>query len=230
MLDQATSSTQGSSEEEYPHTIDLVDQGLVTSKAVVDFGEPASTDSVQCSKGIIILNKALNLPSSAKVSLRHSDVQLSEAGDEPLQPAETACIVFPPGSMDNEHPVTALMHGEGTMSCPSGQCQSFAFECHCCPHCSSDALYLSCESSSPSRELLEPFLHNLLAKLCPTSEGETSPVEFSLFYNERLSDSADISATEYCDRALRQAQTWFRAVSGMESSNLFVTSQVEEES
>lgn len=230
MLDQSTSSTQGSSNKEYPHTIDLIDQGLVTSKAVVGFEDPTSADFVQCSKAVIILNKALNLPSSAKVSLRHTDVQLSEAGDEPLQPAETACIVFPPGCMDNERPVTALMHGEGTMSCPTGQCQSFAFKLPRRPYRFSDALYLSCESSSPSRQLLEPFLHTLLAKLCQTSEGEPSSVEFSLFYNERLSDSADMSVTEYCDRALQQAQTWSRSISGTESSNLFQTSRVEEES
>ena len=127
MLDQAATVAEQSAASEYPYTIDLGDQGLVTSKAVIGFDESPSADSVQSCKAIIILNKPLNLPSSAKVSLRHSDVQLSEAGEEQLQPAETACIVFPPQSLDNEHPVTALMHGEGTMSCPSGQCTLVAF-------------------------------------------------------------------------------------------------------
>lgn len=52
------------------------------------------------------------------VKLNDDDEDEEEVGED-----DTAVIVFPPTSEDNGSVVRALMMGEGTGSCPSGQCE-----------------------------------------------------------------------------------------------------------
>ncbi|KAJ7174339.1 FAD/NAD-P-binding domain-containing protein [Mycena filopes] len=134
----------------------------------------ASSPSYAVARCIAIINRplALGVPAAAPV------VEGEETSDATPPVLDTAVIVFPPGSLPNggssTAAATALMVGEGTMSCPKGKW----------------ILYLALPLiNSPSdagldtRTLLQPYLDATLALVLPDpdSPGPATAL-FSTFY------------------------------------------------
>ncbi|PWN30538.1 FAD/NAD(P)-binding domain-containing protein [Jaminaea rosea] len=85
-----------------------------------------ATTSTSTLQGLLILDRGVQMPSSAATETSSND---ADEPQKPEPPIETALIVFPPHSLalgdskDDTSPVTvtALVLGEGTFCCPKGQ-------------------------------------------------------------------------------------------------------------
>ena len=101
---------------------------------------PVSTEETQIEdqtdiiRGLLVLDRPIDFETATRDPAA-SDTNASDGvtnqvtSETDEQPPETGLLVFPPGSLagSNTHTALALMMGEGTFSCPKGQCKSFIF-------------------------------------------------------------------------------------------------------
>ena len=117
------------------HANDLIDA------ASVKIGRnQASRDGRRVARGVVILDRAVNFSAGAAAPSSSSSEQPQQQQEQkPAEVVETALIIFPPGSCSSQDPddaattavasnrntqtVQVLMMGEGTFSCPKGQCE-----------------------------------------------------------------------------------------------------------
>ena len=93
-----------------------------------------------------------------------------EADEEAKKEDDTAIVIFPP-SDENDNVVRAVMMGEGTGSCPAGQCALLFYSSK--TSLTADILYLSTPASPTSdpKEDLAPYLAKLTGSTEPIFES-----------------------------------------------------------
>ena len=86
--------------------------------------------SVVLHRAVLVLDKPIRFPASSSKESSTDNTHTENAGAESSNsiltelPPETGLVVFPPGSIGaNANTVIVLMMGEGTFSCPKGQCK-----------------------------------------------------------------------------------------------------------
>ena len=96
----------------------------------VESGERAASTSKQVvlHRAVLVLDRPIQFASldskEANSNNAGTDTAATETLHAPELPPETGLVVFPPGSIGgNTNTVTVLMMGEGTFSCPKGQCK-----------------------------------------------------------------------------------------------------------
>lgn len=132
--------------------------GLDSSAAAANAADPSRKLDV-LHRAVVVLEKPIrfstaHIPETKAADSTQQDADRPQEQAQPELPPETGLVVFPPGSIGgNANTVTVLMMGEGTFSCPKGQCK-------CAAICS--------KLSQPSADTDDvcPFL--LLAQTCTT--------------------------------------------------------------
>ncbi|KAJ7746669.1 FAD/NAD(P)-binding domain-containing protein [Mycena metata] len=149
----------------------------------------ASSPNYPVARGVAIIDRPLSLGVPAT-----QFVEGEEAADAPPPPVlDTAVVVFPPGSLPNggssTAPATALVVGEGTMSCPKGKWISTPTSTPPTPRArppAPDPRTLYQPGALPdARAVLQPYLDAVLALASPSHDADaTQPPTplFSTFY------------------------------------------------
>lgn len=113
-------------------------QKIGPSEPEVEVKEFNSKPQVDLVRGILILDRCLPIGEFSRYlnletsTLKNEDEEQKVRSQDQSLPPETALIVFPPGSLADQHAkdgqenfsTTVLMMGEGTFSCPKGMCES----------------------------------------------------------------------------------------------------------
>ncbi len=190
---------------------DVTADFVVSSEETLDelgvestYADRSISKSATLYRAVLVLDKPiLFTPPNNKESTTSSPVDGDTIAQEQVNatepPPETGLIVFPPGSVGgNANTVTVLMMGEGTFSCPKGQCKyrdrsrdSFRLYVRTYLTLSlsfllsfdlTDVYYVQMEAgepdnAKPSLEVLQPVLDQIIAL---TSPGEPSGAEHPL--------------------------------------------------
>ncbi len=109
---------------------DMLEQlGLGSRRAAANAADPSRKLDV-LHRAVLVLEEPIRFSHSAETKAPDSiqqDADQQQEQTQPELPPETGLIIFPPGSIGgNANTVTVLMMGEGTFSCPKGQCKCAA--------------------------------------------------------------------------------------------------------
>jgi RAB protein geranylgeranyltransferase component A len=98
--------------------------GLNVGQVEVNLTE-ASAQSLGCMyRCILILDKPVYFCTNAADATNYEETSDAKSESTPAYPPETGLLIFPPGAIGkNKNSIMVLMMGEGTFSCPKGQCK-----------------------------------------------------------------------------------------------------------
>lgn len=109
-------------------SIELNGQEVYTADCLIMTRKTLVKRSNAIHRAIIVLSEPVKIESAG---LSQGAVEHDDEGPIPISPipidAQSALFVFPPHTLENEHPklpVIVCMAGEGTFSAPRGQCNT----------------------------------------------------------------------------------------------------------